>query len=183
MGHRIDKAYGRSQALQQNRRMHNSSSPRAMQAVALLEAAKGVIVFGAGFGLLSLLHHDVRQLAVALVTRLHIDPQRHGAGIFLNAAAHLNDARLWGLAAFAFAYSALRLAEAYGLWRARRWGVWLGAAGGAIYIPVELYELWHKPGPLKVVTLALNITIVVYLVSNLYRQRSATHASAAPGVS
>ena len=72
----------------------------------------------------------------------------------------------------AFACSALRLVEAYGLWRARRWGVWLGAAGGAIYIPVELYELWHKPGLLKVVTLAVNVAIVVYLVWNLYRQRA-----------
>ena len=148
-----------------------------MRAVALLEATKGAIVIGAGFGLLSLLHHDVRQIAVALVTRLHIDPERHNAGVFLNAAAQLNDARLWGLAALAFAYSALRFAEAYGLWRARRWGVWLGAAGGAIYVPVEVYELWHKPGPLKVVTLALNIAIVVYLVRNLYRRRAPNTAA------
>jgi uncharacterized membrane protein (DUF2068 family) len=171
-GHRIDKAYGRSQELSENRRMHHSSSPRAMRAVALLEAAKGAIVIGAGFGLLTLLHRDVRHLAIALVTRLHIDPERHDAGVFLNAAAQLNDARLWGLAALAFVYSALRFAEAYGLWRARRWGVWLGAAGGAIYIPVELYELWHKPGLLKVLTLTVNAAVVVYLVWNLYRQRT-----------
>jgi len=151
-----------------------------MRAVALLEAVKGAIVIGAGFGLLSLLHRDVRHLAIALVTRLHIDPDGHNTGVFLNAAAQLSDARLWGLAALAFAYSALRFAEAYGLWRARRWGAWLGAAGGAIYIPVELYELWHKPGPLKVATLALNVTIVVYLARNLYRQRA---PSVAPGIS
>jgi len=142
-----------------------------MQAVALLEAAKGVIVIAGGFGLLSLLHHDVRHLAIALVTRLHIDPQRHGAGVFLHAAAQLNDARLWALAGLAFAYSALRMVEAYGLWTARRWGVWLGAAGGAIYIPVEFYELWHKPSLLKTATLALNAAIVGYLVWNLYRRR------------
>ena len=147
-----------------------------MRAVALLEATKGAIVIGAGFGLLSLLHHDVRQLAIALVTRLHIDPERHSAGVFLNAAAQLNDARLWGLAALAFAYSALRFVEAYGLWLARRWGVWLGAAGGAIYIPVELYELWHRPSLLKVATLALNVVVVVYLVWNLHRQRAPSAA-------
>jgi len=143
-----------------------------MRAVALLEAIKGAIVVGAGFGLLTLLHHDVRHLAIALVTRLHIDPERHDTGVFLNAAAQLTDARLWGLAALALLYSALRFAEAYGLWRARRWGVWLGAAGGAIYIPVELYELWHKPGLLKLATLTLNVAVVVYLIWNLYRQRA-----------
>jgi len=143
-----------------------------MRAVALLEATKGAIVIGAGFGLLTLLHHDVRHLAIALVTRLHIDPERHDTGVFLNAAAQLNDARLWGLAALAFAYSALRFAEAYGLWRARSWGVWLGAAGGAIYIPVEVYELWHKPGPVKMATLTLNVAVVIYLIWNLYRRRT-----------
>lgn len=162
--------------------MHSSSSPRAMRAVALLEATKGAIVIGAGFGLLSLLHHDVQHLAIALVTRLHIDPDGHDAGLFLNAAAQLNDARLWGLAVLAFAYSALRFAEAYGLWRAHRWGVWLGAAGGAIYIPVELYELWHKPALPKIATLALNVAVVAYLAWNLFRQR-APGPSPAAGVS
>jgi len=170
---RVDGASGGPlQPLPQNRRMNHSSSPRAMRAVALLEATKGAVVIGAGFGLLTLLHRDVRHLAVALVTRLHIDPERHNAGVFLHAAAQLTDARLWVLAALAFAYSSLRFVEAYGLWRARRWGVWLGAAGGAIYIPVELYELWHKPGLLKAGTLVLNVAVVVYLVSSLYRQRA-----------
>jgi len=151
-----------------------------MQAVALLEAVKGGIVLGAGFGLLGLLHHDVRHIAESLVTRLHIDPERHYAGIFLNAAAQVTDARLWALAALAFVYSSLRFAEAYGLWRARRWGVWLGAAGGGIYVPVELYELWHKPSGIKVATLALNVAIVAYLVMNLMRDRGGQHLAAAP---
>jgi uncharacterized membrane protein (DUF2068 family) len=142
-----------------------------MQAVALVEAVKGGVVFGAGFGLLGLLHHDVRHIAESFVTHLHIDPEQHYAGVFLDAAAKVNDARLWGLAALAFAYSALRLAEAYGLWRARRWGVWLGAASGAIYVPVEVYELWHRPGAIKVATLALNVAVVAYLVWNLYRRK------------
>ncbi|MES2101578.1 MAG: DUF2127 domain-containing protein [Pseudomonadota bacterium] len=94
-----------------------SSSPhRTLQLVALMEAVKGFIVFGAGFGLLTLLHRDLRHVAESLVTRLHIHPDNHFAGIFLNAAAHLTDARLWGLAALAVAYSVLRWTEAWGPW-------------------------------------------------------------------
>jgi uncharacterized membrane protein (DUF2068 family) len=106
------------------------TSRRAVQLVALMEALKGVVVIGAGFGLLALLHRDARRIAVALVTRLHVDPEQHYAGIFLTAAAHVTDARLWGLAALAAVYSALRLAEAYGLWFNRMWAAWLGAATG-----------------------------------------------------
>ena len=141
----------------------------AMRAVALMEAVKGLIVFGAGFGLLALLHRDVRHVAESLVTRLHIDPDQHYAGIFLDAASHVTDARLWGLAALALVYSAIRLIEAYGLWLNRRWAAWLGAASGAIYVPVEIYELWQKPTPIKAATLVFNLAVVAYLIWSLRR--------------
>ena len=153
------------------RRLANSSH-RALQIVALMEAVKGFIVFGAGFGMLALLHRDVRRIAESLVTRLHIDPEQHFAGIFLNAAAHVTDARLWGLAALALAYSALRWVEAWGLWFERRWASWLGAAGGAIYVPVEVYELLEKPSTIKAATLVLNLIVVAYLVWTLWQNRS-----------
>ncbi len=151
-----------------------SSSPhRTLQLVALMEAVKGFIVFGAGFGLLALLHRDLRRVAESLVTRLHIHPGDHFAGIFLNAAAHLTDARLWGLAALAVAYSALRWTEAWGLWFKRRWAAWLGAASGAIYVPIEVYELCEKPGVIKAATLMLNVAVVAYLIRTLRQGRSA----------
>ena len=155
-----------------------SSSPhRTLRLVSLMEAVKGFIVFGAGFGMLALLHRDVRHIAESLVTRLHIDPENHFAGIFLNAASRVTDARLWGLAALAVAYSALRWTEAWGLWFNRRWAEWLGAASGAVYVPIEVYELWHKPGAIKAATLALNVAVVAYLIRML-RQGSKPHAAA-----
>ncbi|MEO7338337.1 MAG: DUF2127 domain-containing protein, partial [Caldimonas sp.] len=117
----------------------------ALRAVALMEAVKGLIVFGAGFGMLALVHKDVRTIAESFVTRLHIDPDQHYAGVFLDAAARVTNGRLWGLAALALVYTAVRWAEAYGLWLGRRWAAWLGAGSGAIYVPIEVYELWHKP--------------------------------------
>ena len=146
---------------------------RGLQVVAVLEAAKGVIVFGAGFGLLALLHRNIRHIAESLVTRLHLDPERHYTGVFLDAAAHVTDARLWALAALAFAYSALRMTEAYGLWRRRRWAAWLGAASGLLYVPVEIYELAHRPGAIKAATLLVNLAVVAYLLWTLRRARVA----------
>ena len=153
--------------------MHIDSNRRAMQAVALMEAVKGFIVLGAGFGLLTLLHRDVAQVAVALVTRLHIDPAEHYAGVFLDAAEHVTDARLWFGAALALVYSAIRLAEGYGLWFARRWAEWLGVISGGLYVPIEVYELWHKPSWIKAATLTLNVAVVAYLIWTLRRGRAA----------
>jgi uncharacterized membrane protein (DUF2068 family) len=152
---------------------------RTLQLVAAFEAIKGLIVFGAGFGMLALLHRDVRHVAESLVTRLHIDRERHFAGVFLNLASRLTDAQLWGLAGLALFYTAVRWAEAYGLWLNRRWAAWLGAASGAIYVPVEIWELWHKPTPLKFLTLSLNVAVVAYLLWTLRAGRGG-HAAVPP---
>lgn len=151
--------------------MQNHSSRGALRAVALMEAVKGFIVLGAGFGLLSLLHRDVAHIALALVTRLHIDPEQHYAGIFLEASEHVTDAHLWIGAALALLYSVIRLAEGYGLWFEHRWGAWLGALSGAIYVPVEIYELVHRPSWVKAATLALNVGVVIYLGRSLRKGR------------
>ena len=149
------------------------SSRRALRAVALMEAVKGFIVLGAGFGLLTLLHRDVAHIAVSLVTRLHIDPEQHYAGVFLDAAEHVTDMHLWIGAGLALLYSAIRLAEGYGLWFGRRWAEWLGVVSGGIYVPVEIYELVNKPSWVKAATLTLNVAVVLYLVWTLRRGRPA----------
>jgi uncharacterized membrane protein (DUF2068 family) len=154
---------------------HENVSRHALQVVAVMEAVKGAIVFGAGFGLLTLLHRDVRRVAVSLVTRLHIDPEQHYAGIFLNAASKVTDAHLWGLAALALLYSALRATEAYGLWFNRRWAAWLGAASGAIYVPVEIYELVERPSAVKALALIFNLAVVGYLIWTLRHSPEGSH--------
>jgi len=86
-----------------------------LRAVAAFEAVKGAIVLIAGFGLARLVHRDVQEVAEALVDRLHLDPAKKYPRIFLDLAANASDAQLWGLAALAMTYVALRFAEAYGL--------------------------------------------------------------------
>jgi uncharacterized membrane protein (DUF2068 family) len=99
----------------------------------------------------------------------HLNPARHYPRIFIEAAARLTDARIWMLAAGAFAYSALRFAEAYGLWRARSWAEFIGIVSGGIYLPVEALELIRRPTVLKAVLLAANALLVAYLSFVRYR--------------
>lgn len=146
--------------------MHLSQGIRS---VALLEAGKGVIVLLAGFGLFSLIHHDVQRIAETLVTHAHLNPASHRPQVFLELAGKLNDARLWQLAAGAFAYSLVRLVEAYGLWYCRTWGEAFAAASGAIYLPFELRELVHRPSVLHVCLLVANLGIVGFMVYSMRR--------------
>jgi uncharacterized membrane protein (DUF2068 family) len=134
-----------------------------VRVVAAFEAAKGLLVLLAGFGLLRFIHDDVQRLAEELVDHLHLNPASKYPRIFLALADRVADVRLWLLAAMAFAYATLRLVEAFGLWRQRRWAEWLAVASGAIYVPAEIYELYRGPSLLKVCTLLVNLGIVAYM--------------------
>ncbi len=142
-------------------------APRAVRAglrtVAVFEAAKGLLVMAAGLGLLALLHHDVQHAAEVVVRHLHLNPARHYPRVFLEAAGRVTDARLWLLAAGAFAYSAVRAIEAYGLWRARAWAEWFAILSGTIYLPVEIDALVQHVSALRLGILLSNLGIVLYV--------------------
>jgi uncharacterized membrane protein (DUF2068 family) len=148
-----------------------AGSRRGERLVAVFEAAKGLLVLIVGFGLLSVVHQDVEQLAQELVGHFHLNPASRYPRIFLDVANHFSDIRMWLLATFALCYACLRLAEAYGLWRGRRWAEWLAVASAAIYVPIEFYELFTGLSWIKIVTLTANIVIIAYMSRVLRRSR------------
>ena len=137
---------------------------RALRTVALFEAAKGTLVLLVGFGLLSLVHHDIQRFAERLVIHAHLNPAARYPRIFIEVANHLTDARLLLIAAGAATYSLVRFVEAYGLWYARRWAEWFAALSGGIYIPFEIFELYERVSWLSLGALLLNSTIVAFML-------------------
>src|SRR3546814_9412071 len=65
--------------------------------------------------------------------------------------------------AIALAYIALRVAEGWGLWAGRAWAVVVGLASVALYLPVELWPLWHSPDLVGVVLLTINLSLLALL--------------------
>jgi len=142
--------------------------PRAgLRTIALFEAAKGLLVLVAGSGLLLLAHQDLQALAAQLVSHLHLDPAKRYPRIFLMLVTEASPGRLHLLAAGALGYAAIRFAEGWGLWRARRWAEWLGAVSGGIYIPFELVALVRRPGLEPLLALSVNVAVVAYLTASL----------------
>ncbi|HYA47038.1 MAG TPA: DUF2127 domain-containing protein [Burkholderiales bacterium] len=149
---------------------------RGVRIVAVVEAAKGVLVLVAGLGLFELLHRDVQAIAERIVEHFHLNPASRTPRILLDAAGALTDGRLVALAMGAIAYSMARFIEAYGLWRELRWAEWFAVAAGGLYIPIELYELARRVTWIRFGLLAVNIAIVVYLARVLWRtRREAAH--------
>src|SRR5512140_1018196 len=79
-----------------------------LRAVAVFEAAKGLLVLLLGLGLLSLLHRDVEEAAENLLFHLHIGSDGRLARVFLHAASKLTDTRVWALTGAAVVYSGVR---------------------------------------------------------------------------
>jgi len=144
----------------------------------VFEAAKGLLVLIVGFGLLSVIHQDVEQLAEELVGHFHLNPASRYPRIFLDVTSQLSDLRMWLLATSAFCYASLRLVEAYGLWRGRRWAEWLAVASGTIYVPIELYEVFTGLSWIKIATLTTNIAIIAYMSRVLWRSQEGSPPAA-----
>ena len=122
----------------------------------------------AGFGLFGLMHRDAEHAAELLSRRLHLNPAKEHARIFVELLSNLSSTRLWLFAALALTYSCVRFIEAYGLWRDRAWAKWFAALSGAIYVPFELYELYLGPTRLKVAALILNLAVVAYMAHSVH---------------
>lgn len=152
-----------------------SSNPPTVgeRSVACFEAAKGILVILAGFGLLSLMHHDLQHFVHAFVDHLHLSRDSSTSDIFLSLGS-ASTGRLWALAALSCAYAALRLTEAFGLWTGKHWAKWIAVAGGGLYIPLEAYELMRGVSWIKLAAFALNAGIVLYMIYALRRDQRMT---------
>lgn len=153
--------------------IHHKSTPVAvdlhshiggLRAVATLEALKGVLAILLTVCLLFLLHKDVEQVAWNILDALHINPEHPFSHAFLYIARNMTDGRLWGIAAGALAYAAVRFVESYGLWNRRVWAEWFALLSGSLYIPLETTKAIEHPDAIHVLVLVSNIFIVLYML-------------------
>lgn len=130
----------------------------------MFEFFKGIFVVLMGFCALALVHKDVWLYAESLLALFHISTDRRSAQLFLDFADSVTDARLWAAARIAFAYSALRFTEAYGLWHSRTWAEWVALVSGALLLPLEIRELMRGLSVLRAMLLVGNLAVVLYML-------------------
>lgn len=140
-----------------------STAKNGVRAIAVFEAVKGCIGLIAGFGLLSLMHRDIADFAEDLVGFLHLNSEGRLAHRIVETVTKLNPANIKIFFALSLVYAAVRFVEAYGLWRLRTWAEWFAIISGLVYIPIEIYELAHKPTFTRAGILIFNVAIVLYL--------------------
>jgi uncharacterized membrane protein (DUF2068 family) len=93
-----------------------------------------------------------------------VNNSSHGILHDLRRLFAVNITNLYLLAAAAAAYAALEGTEAVGLWLGRRWAEYLTFVATVVFVPYEIYELTKTITWLKLLTLAINLLIVIYLL-------------------
>jgi uncharacterized membrane protein (DUF2068 family) len=139
-----------------------------LRAIAVFELIKGCAVLVA-FLMLATGHWTMKSLMERTVHFLHFKQDGRIGRFFNETIAHLEPGVLVWLAV---AYMTLRFVEAYGLWRERHWGEWLAVLAAGVYVPAEIYELCLHYSHSKVIVLAVNLVIIVFLGWVLWKTRS-----------
>ena len=100
---------------------------------------------------------------------LHLNPERRFWADLATQVGGLTEARVLWVAVGTLVYSVFSLVEGVGLMFRISWAGWLSIGESAFFIPIEIFEMVHRPSVLVLVVLALNIFMVWYLYANRHR--------------
>jgi uncharacterized membrane protein (DUF2068 family) len=76
--------------------------------------------------------------------------------------------REWDVIAGIFAaYAVMFIIEGIGLVMMRYWAEWMTVITTSLLIPLEIYEVFHRFGVGKLITLVINAAVVIYLIARL----------------
>jgi uncharacterized membrane protein (DUF2068 family) len=153
----------------------SSSDNRLIRLVAIFKLLKAATLIVTGIGILKLMHTDIAMEVDHWIARLGLDPGSHFVNQAVEKLTNLSPRKIRDLGIVSFIYAALFMTEGIGLWLLKRWAEWFTIITTASLLPFEVYELWRHPTAMKIVVLAINIAVVIYLV---YRIRSNPRRSA-----
>jgi uncharacterized membrane protein (DUF2068 family) len=134
-----------------------------------IKLLKGVLLLLLALGVYSLSDNNLPAQFRGLLQFLHIDPDKKFFSDLENKIALVTPAKVILVAGGAFFYSLFSLVEGVGLIFRVSWAGWLAIGESAFFVPIEIYELVHRPSLAAFAILALNVFIVWYLFQNRHR--------------
>jgi uncharacterized membrane protein (DUF2068 family) len=132
--------------------------------IIVFKVIKAVLLVGVGITALALAHSDLHAIGGDLVAWLGIDPARPTVEHFLAMLTGLTPGKIRAIGAGAMVYAGVLVLEAWGLHGRRVWAEWLTVIVTSSLIPLEIYELVKHATGGKVIALAVNVAIVIYLL-------------------
>ena len=148
-----------------------------LYAIIAIKLFKGLVFVTLAIIAYTLSDNDLPAEYRNLLHHLRLNPERKFWADLARQVGYLTEAKVLWAAAGTLIYSLFSLVEAVGLMLRVSWAGWLAIGESAFFIPIEIYELLHRPSDPNrsghpttlVVILAINIIIVWYLLRNRHR--------------
>lgn len=157
----------------------NQPNSGILRLIAIFKLCKAALLIAVGVSVLKLVHNGNDSLE-RWVGDLALRPGAHYLDAAVSKLASIPPNKLKDLGFGSFVYAALFLTEGIGLWLRKPWAEWFTTIMTASLVPLEIYEIIHRPTLTKVVVLAINITVVVYLAHHIRKERSGEVQNARP---
>ncbi len=148
-----------------------SADSRLLRLIAVFKLVKALLLIAVGVSALNLLHKDVAGALEHWAAMLGLDPGNQYVDRALQKMANLTPNKIKSLGIVSFTYAGLFLTEGIGLWLMKRWAEWVTTIITGSLVPVEVYEIYRHPRPIKIVVLIINIAVVVYLIYRIRNER------------
>lgn len=142
---------------------------RLLRVIAVFKFLKAALLIALSVGVFRMLHQDIGMRLEHWVRALRLDPGNRYVEHLLMRLSNLSPIQIKRIGLAGLLYAGLFVVEGTGLWLKRRWGEWVTVVLTGMLVPVEVYEIFRRPGAIKVLVLLVNVGIVLYLI---YRIRT-----------
>ena len=136
----------------------------ALRLIATTKLIKAVGLWVSGIVSMRLVHHHDLETISSYIHAAHLNPGGHYIREAVEKVAGLSDHNFVVIGYVLFLYAVLYTIEGVGLWMELRWVEWMTVVTTSLAIPFEIFEMFHKPGPIKAVVLIANVAILAYLI-------------------
>jgi uncharacterized membrane protein (DUF2068 family) len=130
---------------------------------------KALLLLGVALGVHHLLHRDVEAVVIHWARAVRVDPDNRHIHAALAHVTGLSPRKLQEIGLVLLLYAALYATEGIGLVLRKRWGEYMAVITTAGLLPLEMYEVAHHFGWIKLIVLVLNAAVVAYLIERLRR--------------
>lgn len=145
------------------------SHTKVLRLIAFFKMLKAATLIATGIGAFKLIHADVGRILEHWVGMINLDPGGRLVNQAVERITDLSPQKIRELGIVSFIYAGLFLTEGIGLWLLKRWAEWFTVIITGSLVPIEIYELIHRPTAIKALVLIINVAVVVYLIHHIRR--------------
>ena len=152
---------------------------RGLLLVGLFKMSKAVFFGTLGLGALHLLHENVGELVMRIMSMLPFDPEGRFVSLVMDRADLIGSHQLREVGLYSLLYACVCVVEGTGLMLEKTWAEYFTVVLTVIALPWESFEFARDPNVYRGGLLGLNVLVLVYLIWLLRRNRQKAAEAAA----